>query len=77
MIVNLVYFGIGILFGLAVKYEVDTRMKKRKIARKIGYLKSVATRAKLQDCDDLLSQIRHVNESLSSLNKKRTKEGVR
>jgi len=68
MIVELMYFGLGFLFALAFKYEVDQRKSARKIAKRAGYIRTVASSNKVQESDDVLATIRHINEGLSALN---------
>jgi len=68
MIINIMYLMMGITIGFIWRYEHDIRTRKRKAQERIMHMKAKASEPKLQQYDEILSSIKAINESLSSVN---------
>jgi hypothetical protein len=59
---------MGITVGVILRYEYDIRARKKKAQQRVVYMKAKASEPKMQQYDEILTSIRTINESLSSIN---------
>lgn len=70
MIINLIYFVIGIMAGLLVKYEIDIKIKQKRMDRKRKNLNAISLK-NMKKHEELLCSIKNLNDSLSLHTKKK------
>jgi hypothetical protein len=67
MILEIMYLMMGVTIGIIVRYEYEIKAKKKKAEQRLMYMKSTASKPDMKQYDDLLTSIRAINDSLSSM----------
>lgn len=68
MILHLAYLLMGVTIGIILRYEYDIKARKKKAQQRVMYIKATASEPKMQQYDEILTSIKSINESLSSIN---------
>lgn len=64
MTVDILYLIMGIMMGMLLKHELDMRARRKRLNKRMSYIRTTANDNTIEQYDEILSSIRSLNDSL-------------